>query len=111
MEKHDVDIAPRIQLPATVTTQSDQTHGKRSIGIALLCRRTRGLKYVPQENVDQGGATGADLTAAAAGLMAQAQPMVLDFQKSLIDREKSRGVARRSRQFAARVLDHLVLVA
>jgi hypothetical protein len=37
--------------------------------------------------------------------------MVLDFQKSLIDREKSRGVARHSRQFAARVLDHLVLVA
>ena len=53
------------------------------------CRRGgRGRKKMPQENVDERRAAGADFAAAAAGLVPQAQPVVFDLEKLLVEREQ-----------------------
>src|SRR5205085_3999710 len=70
VEKHDVDIAERVELAASVTAEREK--GERGRGRAAIARREsyRRLEDALHQDIDQFDAEGADLAAAAAVLMA-----------------------------------------
>ena len=87
VEKHDVHVAERIEFAAAVAAERDD--GERSGGGTPLFLReaARRRRRCGATDVDQLDAERANFPAASAGLMAQAQPVLLDFQKLLVKRQ------------------------
>src|SRR5437667_9780102 len=88
MQKHDIDIAARVQFAAAISTQRDQTHGKVIASAAHFYRGARRGENVLEQNVDQLRAACAHLAPAATGLMAQTQPVIFDLKKPLVTRQE-----------------------
>src|SRR3954471_3728383 len=87
MQKQDVDVAKRIEFAASIAPECNQ--GERLLRSILLrpCGGDRGGEDMPQQDVDQFNAQGANFSSAAASLMLQAQAMFLDLEKLFIEGE------------------------
>jgi hypothetical protein len=87
VQQHDVDVAKRIELAAPVPAEGDQSQLVFGFSARRVdCRRRRG-EDMPQKDVDEVNAAFADLAAAAAGLMLQAQAVFFYFEKFLVNRQ------------------------
>src|SRR4030095_15026096 len=51
MEKHDIDVAPRIEFPASVAAQGHEAYGNDPGPVLLLRGNNRRRKNMTQENV------------------------------------------------------------
>ena len=83
MQQHDIDIAKRIQLAAAVSTQCNQ----RQRGLWLPHRAGSSRKKMAQNYIDQFAAPGANFAATTAGLMFQAEPVLLQLEKFFVARK------------------------
>src|SRR5262245_42491934 len=90
MEKHDIDVAPRIEFSPSVATQCHEADGNDRGSILLLRGYDGRRKNMTQENIDERRAARAHLTPPAARLMAQSQAMILDLEKRLVERQQMR---------------------
>ena len=111
MEKHDIDVAPRVEFPASVAAQRHEAYRNNFGPVLLLRGSNRRRKNMTQENVDERRAARAHLTSAAAGLMAQTQAMIFDFEKLLVERQEMRRLgAGRGLQLAPGVRQNFFLM-
>ena len=86
MQKHDINVAKRIEFAAAVSTKSDQCQG--DAGLAVLMSSGGGSsENVLQQNINKLGPAAANLAAASARLMRQAQAMFFDFEKFFVKRK------------------------
>jgi len=95
VQKHEINVAVRIQFCAAVATDGHQRDGRK---LFLRLRRkagTRVVPKVPQQFVEDGRAGLADFQTAGPAVMLQLQPVGLDLEKTLVTRELLRRVAPR----------------
>ena len=86
MQKHDIDVAKRIEFAAAVATKSDQCQG--DAGLAVLMSSGGGSsENVLQQNINKLGAPRANFAAPSARLVLQAQAMFFDLEKFFVKRE------------------------
>src|SRR5215210_5949591 len=74
VQKHEVDIAVRIQFAAAVTAERDQAQRRRGRAFVfgkVRCRR----KDMLEQHIDQFAAPSANIPAAAAGVVLEAEAM------------------------------------
>ncbi len=90
MEKHHINVAPRVEFPAPVATQRHEAYGNDPRPVLLFRGNNRRCKNMTKENVDERRAAGAYLTSTATGLMSQSQAMIFDFEKFLVKRQQMR---------------------
>ena len=92
MQEHDIDVAERIELSASVAAQRDQ--GERAAPCAVLSRAaavTRRVKTCRNKHIDEFDSPGANFPSASSGLMFQAQPMFFDLEELLVEGQDSVG--------------------
>jgi hypothetical protein len=111
MEKHDIDIAPRVEFTTPVAAERDEADRNDLRPVLLLRRTGDGRKNMAQNNVDQRRAARADFAAPAARLMPQSQAMIFDLEKLLVERQqmRRRGIDG-GPQLALRVFENFVLM-
>jgi hypothetical protein len=97
MEKHDVHVAERVELAATVTAECDDGERGRGGAFGLLGETHRGVEDVAQKDVDQLNAEGANLAPAPSVLVPQPQPMLLDLEELFVERQRLRRAHRARR--------------
>ena len=99
VQKHEVNVAVRIQLRAAVTADGHQRQRRKFL---LRLRRQaafRRLPQMPQQRVQHRRAAGADFAPARARAMPQFEPVRLDLEKTLVARQfLGGGAVRRQRQ-------------
>ena len=86
VQEHNVDVAEWIELPASITAESND--GKWGGGHVFFPDAGRGFENVTQQHVDHFDPERADFPAASTILMAQSEPMLLDFQEPLVERKR-----------------------
>ena len=90
MQKHQINVAERIQFAPTVAAQCDHRHGRRR-GVLLALGRGAGAgENLAQQNIHHLNPKRANVAASASGLVSQAQPVILDLEKLLVDWQKVR---------------------
>lgn len=86
MQKHDIDVAKRIEFAAAVSTKSDQCQG--DAGLAVSASSGGGSsENVLQQNINKLGAPRANFAATSARLVLQAQAMFFNLEKFFVKRE------------------------
>jgi hypothetical protein len=86
MQKHDIDVAKRIEFPAAISTESDQCQRYAGLAVSVSCGGG-GSENVLQQNVNKLGSPAANLAAASARLVLQAQAMFFDLEKFFVKRK------------------------
>jgi len=86
MQKHDIDVAKRIEFAAAISTKGDQCEG--DAGLAVSASGGGGSsENVLQQNVNKLGAPRANFAAPSARLVLQAQAVFFDLEKFFVKRE------------------------
>src|SRR4029450_7331011 len=86
MQKHDIDVAKRIEFPAAISTESDQCQGDPGLAVSVSCGGGSS-ENVLQQNINKLGPPSANLAAASARLVLQAQAMFFDLEKFFVKRK------------------------
>src|SRR5437763_7112785 len=75
MEKHEIDVALRVQLRAAETSQCDQGQRRKFLECLRRKRAFRRFPQIAEQNIDQRRAATADLPAARSSAMQDLEPM------------------------------------
>ena len=90
MQKHQINVAERIQFAAPIAAQCDHCHGRWRSVLLAFGRRAGTGENLPQQNIHHLNPKRANVAASASSLVSQAQPVILDFEKLLVDWQKVR---------------------
>src|SRR5690349_25141510 len=85
MQKHDIDVAARIQFAPAVASEGNKS--KRRITVSVIYHMIGRCKNVAQQDVDQINAAGANFTATVTRTLAQAQAVLFELQKFPVNRK------------------------
>src|SRR5437870_2341714 len=83
MQKHDIDIAKRIELAAAISTESDQCQGVARLAVSVSSGGGSS-ENVLQQNINKLGSPRANLAAASARLVLQAQAVFFNLEKFFV---------------------------
>src|SRR6266705_3126640 len=83
MQKHDIDIAKRIELAASISTKSDQCQGDARLAVSASSS-CGSSEDVLQQNINKLSPPRANFSAASAPLVLQAQTVFFDLEKLFI---------------------------
>jgi hypothetical protein len=90
VKEHDVDIAEGIELPPPIPAQGNDGERRRVPPSVVRGRPDRSVENVPEKDVDQLNAQGANLATAAAVLVTQAETMLLNLEEFFVKRQRIR---------------------
>src|SRR5689334_7466461 len=85
MQKHDVDVAARIQFASAVAAEADNSERRTTVSVIhhMISRR----KNVTQQHVDHINPARANFAATVAGALAWAQAVLFAFPKFPVNRQ------------------------
>jgi hypothetical protein len=86
VQKHDIDVAERIEFAAAISTEGDQCQADAGLAVSASNRGGSSEKIL-QQNINKLRAPGANFAATSARLVLQTQAMFLDIEKLFVKRE------------------------
>jgi hypothetical protein len=90
MEKHYIHVASRIEFPAAIPSERNETYRNNLFLAPGLSRNARGSENMAENDVDQGRTTGANFPATTPCLVPETQAMIFDLEKFFIERNQMR---------------------
>jgi hypothetical protein len=87
MQKHHIDVTKRVELTSAISAKGDQREWNRGRAVPASSSRCRSTENVLQQDINQLRPSRTNFAATPAGLVFQAQPILLNLEKLLVKRE------------------------